>query len=80
MYFGGSVCGVGREYIRINLFHIVGFEVVCAFGGREALDQRSNRVSKYIDGALSASAQQRLGLGECIFDWIEFGALGQQQD
>ena len=56
-----------------------GGEVVSAFRGseevKEAADRRPERA---VDGSLGGLAQERLELGEGVFDWIEVGRVGGQ--
>jgi hypothetical protein len=50
-------------------------EIVGALGGREGRQQVADGVPQGIDGAGGGFAQQRLELGEDLFDEIEVGAV-----
>jgi hypothetical protein len=65
---------VGLSYESVTC----GGEVVSAFGGCEEVEQATDRRPETIDGSLGGLAQQRLELGEGLFDRIEVRRVGRQ--
>ena len=53
-------------------------EVIAAFLWREAIEQVANRVPEVIDGSLGGFSEERLELGEYLFDRVEVGRIGRQ--
>ena len=55
-------------------------EVVGAFRGREALEQRADAFPSCFDATFCGFAQQCLELDEDLLNWIEVGTIGQQEE
>src|SRR6266516_2883933 len=55
-------------------------EVICALGRAEGLEQRSDPLPGGLYCPLGGFAQQRLELGKDLFDRIEVGAVGWQEE
>lgn len=57
-----------------------GGEVVGAFLGFEGVDQPADGVPETFDGPLGGFSQESFKFGEHLFDGIEVGAVGRQEE
>jgi hypothetical protein len=53
-------------------------EVAGAFGGTEGVEGLADGVPEGVDGSGRGGAEQRLELGEQLFDRVQIGAVGRQ--
>jgi hypothetical protein len=54
--------------------------VVLAFVGEKAVDQRADSVPEFLAGSFFGQSELLLELGEDHFDWVEVGAVGRQEE
>ena len=55
-------------------------DIVCAFVGREVVEQFADASPGGLDGALIGLAQQAFEFGEHLLDRVQIGRVGRQEE